>query len=243
MNSPVKIIAHRGNSGSAPENTLAAFQGAVSSGADGVEFDVQRTQDGEIVVIHDESLHRTAGHAAQVQDITLAELQKLDAGGWFGAEFSGLPVPTLAQVLELLLPTALLINIELKTNRVPYPGLAGDVVSRVRNLGLTGRVILSSFNHHTLSEAKRLAPEVACAAVVEMQLLEPWHYVERHGFQALHPDYHAVDARLVKECHARGLAVRPWTVDGEENARAMMALGVDGIITNYPSRLLKWREG
>lgn len=243
MNSPPQIFAHRGDSGSVPENTLAAFESAISAGADGVEFDVQRTLDGEIVVIHDESLQRTAGNPAQVGEMALQDLQGLDAGSWFGPQFSGQRVPTLAQVLELLGPTGLIINIELKTNRVPYAGLAGQVLNLVEQFGLMERIILSSFNHHSLAEAKQLAPRVACAAVVETQLLEPWAYVAYHGFQALHPTHHAITEQVVAQCHAAGLAVRPWTVDEREVAEAMLILGVDGIITNYPARLLQWRDG
>lgn len=242
MNSSPRIFAHRGDSGAAPENTLAAFERAMACGADGVEFDVQRTGDGELVVIHDESLRRTTGCPKQVRDITLQELQTLDAGAWFSPEFSGQRVPTLAQVLELLRAGELTINIELKTNRTPYPGLAEAVLGLVRKFGLEARVILSSFNHHSLAEAKELAPQVACAALVETQLLEPWDYVARHGFQALHPANEAVNGQMIAECHGRGLAVRPWTVDDEESARALMALGVDGIITNQPARLLLWRD-
>ena len=236
------IFAHRGASISAPENTAAAFERAVTSGADGVEFDVQRTLDGEIVVIHDESLERTTGHTAQVGDISLNALRKLDAGGWFAPEFRGQPVPTLAEVLEMFRPTGMSINIELKTNRRPYPGLVGEVLGLVRQSGLAERVILSSFNHANLAEARTLAPEVACAAIVETQLLQPWDYVTRHGFQALHPGHHGVTGELVAECHARGVAVRPWTVDGQMEALALMELGVDGIITNCPGELLQWRD-
>ena len=247
MNAPAtssspRIFAHRGDSGAAPENTLAAFESAIACGAEGVEFDVQRTGDGELVVIHDESLQRTAGSPEQVREITLEALQTLDAGGWFAPEFSGQRVPTLAQVLELLRPGELTLNIELKTNRVPYPGLAEAVLGLVRKFGMEERVILSSFNHYSLEEAKQFAPQVACAALVETQLLEPWDYVARHGFQALHPAYQAVNVKMVAECHDRGLALRPWTVDDEESARALMALGVDGIITNQPARLLRWRD-
>ena len=243
MNTSPLIFAHRGDSGLAPENTLAALESAIAAGADGVEFDVQRTMDGAIVVIHDESLERTTGNPTQVGQIGLEALLALDAGSWFAPEFSGQHVPTLAQVLELLRPTSLLINIELKTNRVPYPGLAGEVLSLVGQFGLEERVILSSFNHHSLAEARAVEPRVACAAVVETQLLEPWDYVMRHGFQALHPTHHAITEQVVTQCHAAGLAVRPWTVNDKETAQAMLSLGVDGIITNFPANMRRWRDG
>ena len=237
------IFAHRGDSGAAPENTMPAFETAVAGGADGVEFDVQATRDGELVVIHDENLLRTARRDAEVGNTALKDLRKLDAGSWFGPEFLGARVPLLAEVLELFRPTAMTVNIELKTRVVPYPGLAPGVVRQVRDMGLGERVVLSSFNHHTLAEARAAAPEIACAVLAFEHLLEPWEYVARHGFQALHPVSHAVTETLVAECHARGLAVRTWVVDEVDEAERLAAMGVDGIVTNQPGRLLAWRNG
>lgn len=244
MNRPVvKIFAHRGDSGAAPENTIPAFEKAVAGGADGVEFDVQATRDGELVVIHDENLRRTAQRDAEVGNTALKDLRELDAGSWFGPEFRGARVPLLAEVLELFRPTAITLNIELKTRVAPYPGLVPGVVRQVRDMGLGERVMFSSFNHHSLAEARAAAPELACAVLAYEHLLEPWEYVARHGFQALHPTSHAVTETLVAECHARGLAVRAWIVDDVDEAGRLTAMGVDGIITNQPAKLLAWRDG
>lgn len=243
----VEIIAHRGYSGAAPENTLAAFEKAIAVGADGVEFDVQASRDGNLVVIHDEELGRTAGRTAErsvlVMESSLAELKALDAGSWYDAAYAAERIPLLSEALELLRPTALSIHIELKTRRFPYPGLVAGVVGEVREMGLAGRTVLSSYNHHSLVEARQLAPELACAALFFGQALKPWEYAARHGFQALHPSEYSVTQTLVDECHARGLALRTWTVDERERALALMEMGVDGIITNQPERVLAWRAG
>ncbi|MCZ6472031.1 MAG: glycerophosphodiester phosphodiesterase [SAR324 cluster bacterium] len=239
----VKIFAHRGYSAVAPENTLAAFKKAIEIGADGVEFDVQASRDGVPVVIHDESLERSAGRPGLVKDSTLADLSNLDVGSWFDGSFSAERIPQLSEVLELLRPSTLFINIELKTRRFPYPGLVDSAVRIVRELGLQERVVVSAFNHHTLAAVKALAPELACAVMLYEQMLEPWAYVAQHGFQALHPVEHAVTDTLVAECHARGQAVRAWTVDEREPALALMAMGVDGILTNEPEKMLAWRDG
>ncbi len=243
----IEVIAHRGFSGAAPENTLAAFEKAIATGADGVEFDVQASRDGTLLVIHDEELGRTAGgaagHSELVKDTSLAELKELDAGSWFDAAYAAERIPLLSEALELLRPTALSIHIELKTRRFPYPGLVAGVVGEVREMGLAERTVLSSYNHHSLIEARALAPEVACAALFFGHALEPWEYAARHGFQALHPSEYAVTQKLVDECHARALALRAWTVDERERALALMEMGVDGIITNQPARLLAWRAG
>ena len=245
-----RIIAHRGNSSVAPENTLAAFRAAVEAGADGVEFDVQASRDGVPVVIHDERLERTTNGKGWVADATAAELALLDAGAWFKPPFSGEAVPTLAQVLALLAPTRMELHVELKTSRVPYPGLVGAVLADLRTAGLlteaalgAGRVAISSFNHRTLLEVRAQAPALPCAALTYAQLIDPWTYAAGHGFQGLHPAHYTVDGDLMRGARSAGLAVRPYTVDEPEEARRLMALGVDGIITNQPAALLRLRRG
>ncbi|HKI97071.1 MAG TPA: glycerophosphodiester phosphodiesterase [bacterium] len=238
-----RIIAHRGASSQAPENTLAAFRAAVALGADGVEFDVQGTRDGVPVVIHDPTLERTTNGHGAVAGASAAELGALEAGGWFVPPHPGERVPALEAVLALLAPTALELHIELKTARIAYPGLVPAVVQQVRAAGMGGRVVLSSYNHHSLLEARRLAPEIACAALTYEVLIEPWRYATQHGLQGLHPQHTTVDAELVRAAHAAGLAVRAYTVDDPEEAGRLMALGVDGIITNQPARLLQLRGG
>src|SRR5579863_1834901 len=128
----MEIFAHRGNSGEAPENTLAAFRQVAGVGADGVEFDVQLSRDGVPVVIHDETVDRTTDGKGAVAGLTLAQLQVLDAGKWFGAAFAGERIPTLEAVLEVFRGASIRVNIELKTNRTPYPGLSQKVIDLVR---------------------------------------------------------------------------------------------------------------
>ena len=235
------IIAHRGESSAAPENTLAAFALAIDAGADAVEFDVQASRDGVPVVIHDEELARTTDGQGPVGEHSLAELQALDAGGWFAPAFRGERIPTLAQVLALLRPTPLQINIELKTTICPYAGLVPAVVALVREAGLVARVVLSSFNHNSLLAAAALAPELPRAALSDTQLAAPWDYCRGHGFAAYHPERHGCDGELIARCHAAGIAVRVYTVDDPVEARRLMALGVDGLFTNSPRRLVALR--
>ena len=237
-----RIFAHRGDSGAAPENTLAAFRAAIAAGADGVELDVHASRDGVAVVIHDERLERTTSGHGWVHDATAAELGALEAGAWFRPPLPGQGVPTLRAVLALLRPSGLAVNIELKTARHDYPGLVPAVLGDVEAAGMAAQVVLSSFNHRTLLEARRLAPHVPCAALLYEVLVEPWRYAREHGFQAVHPHRATVDGDLVRACHAAGLAVRAWTVDDEADARRLMALGVDGLITNRPALLRALRD-
>jgi glycerophosphoryl diester phosphodiesterase len=238
-----RIIGHRGAPHVAPENTLAAFRAAIAAGADGVELDVQASRDGVPMVIHDPTLERTTDGHGLVGAASAAELAALEAGAWFQPPLRGERIPTLAAVLRLLAPTRLELHVELKTRHVAYPGLVPAVLRALAASGMEERVVLSSYNHHTLREARALAPHVPCAALLYEALLEPWRYATEHGLQALHPHQDTVDAELVQRSHAAGLAVRPYVVDEPEQARRLLALGVDGLITNEPARLLRLRDG
>ncbi len=236
------LFAHRGDSGGAPENTLAAFRRVRDTGADGVEFDVQATRDGVPVVIHDESLERTTDGRGLLQEHTLEEIRRLDAGSWRDPAFAGERVPTLAEALEVFRGTPLTVNLEVKTHILPYPGLAEAVVGEVRAQEMSGQVLLASFNHHTLLELGRLAPEIPRAVLVRSHLIEPWTYVAAHGFHALHPEHHACTETLVRGCHAAGLAVRAFAPNDEEDVRRLIGMGVDAVLTSYPARMVALRD-
>ena len=236
----METIAHRGNVARAPENTMAAFRSAIDLGVDMVEMDLQLTRDGAVVVVHDEELGRTVPGKGQVQERTLVQLQELDAGGWFAPAFAGERIPTLEQVLDLFKPTPVQINLELKTNQIPYPGLAERVVAQVLEQGMEEQVILSSFNHETLRAVQQITRKIPCAALFSLRLLEPWEYLARYDFQALHVMRHGCTPEVVRECQARGFQVRVWTVNEEPEARRLAGMGVDGIITNDPAALMGW---
>jgi glycerophosphoryl diester phosphodiesterase len=231
------IVAHRGFSRAAPENTMAAFKKAQAAGADGIELDVQLTKDGEIVVIHDETVDRTTNGSGWIKDLTLAEMQKLDAGRWFAVEYSGEPIPTLRYVLEWMAETSLWVNIELKNNRFPYPGLEEKVVKEVERVGLEERVVLSSFNPLSLRNLAAYRPALERALLYEYKLAAPWVYAKYIGVSAIHPHFTAIKPEIVNRCRKEGIAVRPYTVDEEETMSELIEAGVDAIITNVPERL------
>jgi glycerophosphoryl diester phosphodiesterase len=235
------LFAHRGDSAEAPENTLAAFRLAIHSGAEGVEFDVQASRDAVPVVIHDRTLERTTDGAGLVGEHTLAELKALEAGAWKAPAFAGERIPTLEEALNLLRGSALALNIELKTSEMFYPGLAEAVARIVREMGLAGRTILSSFNHHSLLEAARSAPEIPRAALLDAHLIEPWRYVLAQGFQALHVERHACTAELARGCAQAGIPLRAYIINDEGEFRRLAALGVDAVFTDHPRRLAQVR--
>jgi glycerophosphoryl diester phosphodiesterase len=244
------IIAHRGNSSAAPENTLAAFREAVEMGADGVEFDVRLSSDGVPVVIHDETLERTTPGAGKVALHTGQELTALDAGGWFSPQFRGETLPPLSRVLELLASTPLIVHIELKT--IPDPGLVEAVARLVENAGVGRQAVISSFNPNTLQELQSRgfqsrelqskATGLASALLLDKAVDIPWEAALELGCAGIHPNHRWVDGTLVERCHGEGLAVRPYTVDDPQRALQLLEWGVDGIITNVPRRLMALRE-
>ncbi|MET3211426.1 UNVERIFIED_CONTAM: glycerophosphoryl diester phosphodiesterase [Paenibacillus sp. PvR008] len=234
-----KVInfAHRGASGVCPENTMVAFRHALELGATGIETDVQRTRNGHLVLIHDESLERTTGSPLDVRDITLEELNTLDAGGWFDEKFRGERVPLLDELLELAQSSDAIINLELKNSIYLYPGMEEEVIAAVRRFELEERVIISSFNHESLALCAQLAPEIKTGALYIEIMVRPSEYAGQFGVTALHAYKHSVTPEGVSEALAAGMVYHPWTVNEPEEMQQLLEAGVSGIITDYPDRL------
>ncbi|HSL93653.1 MAG TPA: glycerophosphodiester phosphodiesterase [Bacillota bacterium] len=237
-----RIIAHRGASLIRPENTVAAFDAALAIGADGLELDLQMTSDGQLVVLHDETLDRTTNGSGYLRSHSLSEIRALDAGSWFSEEYSGEKIPLLQEVLELARGKGGLINIELKNGIVRYPCMEEKLISLLEEYPQQ-EIIVSSFNHHSLRLIKQLKPDLPCGALYIAGFLEPWEYARRWGFDGLHPIHLNIIPDLVTGCHAAGVKLYPWTVDDSDALRQISASGVDGIITNAPDRLIRIREG
>ncbi|MDO3413187.1 glycerophosphodiester phosphodiesterase [Saccharibacillus sp. CPCC 101409] len=228
------IFAHRGASGSRPENTMEAFRRAAALGAGGIETDVQLSLDGEPVLIHDETLSRTAGACGRVSDKTYAELRELDAGGWYHPDFVGERIPHLDELLELAAQTVIVLNIELKNNILPYTGMEEKVIAAVRGYGLERRTILSSFNHYSVALCKRLAPEIRTGLLYMEGLYRPWDYARSIGADALHAYDPAVQAEWVREARENGVDYHPFTVNDPARIKELIGMGVSGIITDHP---------
>ncbi len=261
-------IAHRGARSLAPENTLVAAAIAHARGAHLWELDVTLTRDGAPVVFHDDTLTRTTDVATRpefadrapwrVADFTLAELRTLDAGSWFAARdpfgqvaaglvapetlagFAGLRVPTLAEALAFTRDRAWGVNLELKDQggRPGEEALVGGVVGLVGEFGLADRVLLSSFQHRYLAEAKRVAPRLALGVLVEGPApADPVALVQGLGAQAYHPRWPRVSRAEIARLGAAGIAVNAWTLNGEAEWQRALAAGVAGVFTDFPQRL------
>lgn len=236
------IWAHRGARADAPENTLPAFELAVDQGADGVEFDVQLTADGTVVVLHDETLDRTTDGRGPLAATTLADVRTLDASGG-RAGFAGVRVPTLAETLDLLVPSGLRLNIELKNSEEAYPGLEEQVLAAVAEHGIADRVVVSTFNHYSLRHLLKLGAPTELAMLYTDPLYKPWRYAAKLGVAALHPPVrYLLGPGYVRRAHAAGLAVRPWVVNSTRGLARMFAWGVDGVFTDVPGVAVAVRD-
>lgn len=233
-NRMTQIWAHRGASGYAPENTLEAFALAIQMEADGIELDVQFTKDRQLVVLHDERIDRTSDHAGFVVDYTLEELKEMNFNNHH-PEYPMAKIPTLREVLELIKPTRLIVNIELKTGINFYDGIEQAVVSLVEEMGMQDRVIYSSFNHESVMRVKKICPTAKTGFLYSNGIYNVADYANQHGVYALHPSVVNMQyERLVEECKEKRIKLHVWTVNHEDEMRALIDAEMDAIITNYP---------
>ncbi len=227
-------IAHRGASSYAPENTLAAFDLALTMGARHLELDVELTSDGHVVVIHDDTLDRTTDGSGPVTARTLAELRRLDAGRWFGPSFAGERIPTYEQVLERYRGRAHL-HTEIKGRA---PELSRRTVELIRRLGMTDDVTITSFQRARLEEVRAVAPELPAGWLVSEVTQATIEGARRLGLVQLCPLATSVTRALVQRLHAEGFAVRAWGVSSEELMRQVVDAGADGMTVNFPDKLI-----
>lgn len=235
------VLAHRGASRDAPENTLAAFALAHAQGADGVELDAQLCASGEVVVFHDTSLGRITGRPGLLSEAPLSLLRTLDAGSFKSPRYAGERIPLLAEVLSAA-PQALLLNIELKCEQVDDRGLVAAVIALVREARADERVLLSSFNPFCLRTARALAPRLPRALLFHQEqplLLRRAALAPLLAPHALHPEAALATPGAVARWSRRGYTVSCWTVDDPASARALWKSGVTGIITNDPAAVLQ----
>ena len=255
-----KIWAHRGASGFAPENTLPSFKIAKELDVDGIELDVQMTKDGELVVIHDETINRTSDGKGYVKDFTLEELRSFHFAKT-KTGFGFVTIPTLREVYELFQDTDYVINVELKTSVIAYDGsdvTVGSFCAETGNrlaepdcrcieekvheltveMGMEDRVIYSSFNHTSILKMQQFVTKEQTAFLFCDGWLDVAPYGKAYGVQAMHPALYYLELeKLVEECHERGMKVHVWTVNEEEHALRLRDMGVDAIITNHPGKM------
>lgn len=228
------IFGHRGASAYAPMNTVLAFQLAADLRADGVELDVQRTRDGELVVIHDFTVDATTDGSGSVAEMTLDQIKALDAGRWFGPGYAGLRVPTLDEVFEAI-GGRLLVNVEIKSLALEPDGLEDAIAACIDRHRMSSRVVVSSFNPLALIRFRQVMPQVPLGYLyAEGMPPIPDDVRARLTHEASHPHHEMIDAASAKALREAGQRIHTWTVNDPERALALRDLGVDLIISDQP---------
>ncbi len=226
-------MGHRGASKIAPENTLKAFKEAIRLKADAVEFDVQETVDGEIVIIHDYDTLRTAGTEGIVEQMTLKELKKLNFG-------NGEQIPTLLELIELA-KDKISLNCEIKVE-----GIAKKIIHLFQDADILDSTIVSSFLHEELIKIQKIEPQLKLATLVptEAGKFSDWNYKKKlidftseNNYYAINPLYKLADKQFIEYAHEKNIKVFPWTVDSGIAMKKLINMGTEGIITNDISRL------
>ena len=237
-----KVWAHRGASGYAPENTLEAFELAAKQKADGVELDVQLSKDGELVVIHDEIIDRVTDGKGKVKDYTVRELKSFKANQTH-PEYANSVIPTLAEVYDLLKPTGLEINVELKTGIYFYPDIEKKLLKLAREKGMEEKLWYSSFNHYSIAKILELDPKASTGILYADVIYDVVNYAKKIGTGALHPaTFHVQMADFLQQYVESDLAVHVWTVNDKAEIERLMDAGVDAVITNYPDVAVSCRN-
>ena len=237
------IIAHRGSSAHAPENTLAAFELAVEQGADGIELDAKLSADGHVIVIHDATMDRTTGAHGRVKDMTLEEMRALDAGSFFAEKFKGEKIPLLEEVFDKV-GKRTFINVELTNYSTPRDHLVESVCILVKKFGLQKHVLFSSFLASNLSKAHSYLPEVPTGLLALGGL--PGSWARSFGFafgkyDALHPNLRDVTQQQIYYVHRLQRRIHVWTVNKEDDMHRLFKWGVDAIFTDDPQLAVKVR--
>ncbi len=234
----VENVAHRGASGYAPENTIAAFDKAVEMKADYIEIDVQRSKDGELVIIHDTTVDRTTDGTGKVGNLTFEQIRSLDAGSWKGEQFKGEKIPTFDEILDRYHgKTGILI--ELKAPEL-YPGIEAQVAQELmeRNLDKpqNEKIIIQSFNFESMKITNNLLPKVPIGVLTSSRAHTTVTALHEFAGYAdyFNPSYGIVSEDLVNRVHNLGMKIQSWTVRSQETADFLLQMNVDGIITDYP---------
>ena len=239
----INIISHRGANIYAPQNTLPAFRRGLELGADGFETDVHLTRDGQLVLCHNYSIDKTSNGTGLISRMTLDVLRGYDFGSYLSEKFAGTRIPTLGEFLDLVAAERLrVLNIELKSPKENETAIVGETIAAVKEHGLFDRLLISSFDPALLTEAKKIDPATKTGFLYSPNSKVTFRILHRNmlavakeiGADALHPFSLYVTKNLVDAAHSAGMEVNVWTVNSPKSVLRMAALGVEGIITDYP---------
>jgi glycerophosphoryl diester phosphodiesterase len=236
------VIAHRGASGHAPENTMAAFERAVELGVVFIETDLHLTRDARFVAIHDATLERTTNGRGKVADFTLAELRRLDNGLWYDRSYMGQKIPTLEDILDFARARDIVFYLEVKYDAAW--GMHHALVGALQKQQDAARTIVISFDASTVESIRKLDASIMTGLLIdEKRAADGVRRAVDIGARQLCPSRSMVTPELVAQAHGANLLVATWTVDDAEEMRRVIAAGADGVMTDFPDRLMAVVEG
>lgn len=231
-------FAHRGASGNYPENTMLAFKKAIELGAKAIELDVHKTKDDKLVVIHDEDIKRTHSGEGLVKDYTLEELKKFKCRSIKFQENEFCRIPTLEEVLDLIIDTDIFLNIELKTDVIHYENIEVDVINLVEKFNLTDKILLSSFYHKSIEKCKNINSNIKLGLLYDKKTQGLIEYAKSLGAYSLNPKATLVTKSLTKSAHENNLKVFAYTVNSPILVKTLDLLNCDGVFTDFIERFI-----
>ena len=240
----MKIIAHRGASGYAPENTRASIFKGLELGCDGFEVDVQLAGSGEVVVFHDFTLERTTSGRGCLRDMNLYDLRKLDLGSWFSENFKDEKIMTLEELLKIV-PENKILNIEIKVKHDEVNKIEEKVVEILKKAGrIEGKVVISSFNHRIIKEINKLEPKLKTGLLLIAEILDIENYIKINDLKiySIHSYGEFTGRKMVEKMNEIGIKTYIWTINSIGEAKILKDFGATGIITNYPDKFREVRE-
>lgn len=240
----MEIIAHRGASGYAPENTRASILKGLELDCDGFEIDVQLTNLGEVVVFHDFSLERITSKISYIKDENLQDLKKMDIGSWFSKEFKDEKIMTLEELLDLI-PKNKILNIEIKVRHNEKNQIEKKVIEILKNKKrIEGKIIISSFNHGVIKNINKLEPKLKTGLLLTAGILNIENYIKTNNLKiySIHSHGEFTGKEMVKKMNEVGIKTYIWTINNIKEAKMFKDFGVTGIITNFPDKFKDLRD-
>ena len=231
------VLGHRGAMGIAPENTIVGIKIALDIHVDMFEIDVHLSRDKKLIIIHDEKVDRTTDGTGYISNLKSKYIRSLDAGIKFSKKFKGLRVPFLEEVFDLMKNTDARLNLEIKNGPVFYKGIEDHIIELIDSYDYYDRVLVSSFDHHTLKKIKQINKRVDTAILYGSNLYDLEKYIELLEVSAVHPHYFWATRDLTKKMHNMDIAVNTWILNEKEDFKKFSRMGIDSIGTNYPDRM------
>ena len=237
------VVAHRGSSGTAPENTLASVNEAVRAGAHMIEIDIQFSADNKIIVFHDENLERTSNGAGSASDKTYHELSELDAGAWFDKVFTGEKIPLLQNILDLIKGKCYL-NIEIKSRAGALPDKKLSLVlNTIKDFGFKDFTLFSSFDHQSLKNIRDFDPEFHTSAInIPGDTRLPSEICNQYGSEGFVCSLSEINQRISLDTKENGIFVGVYSVDSEKHLEMISDYNIKALVTNYPARIINLLE-